>query len=341
MPVPPPPVRFALNPTLPTIQPLTGPPGTPVGPDGCFQNREQPFRHALRTVAQLALTRNPQRAEKQADLFRLPVQPLPQLPPASAGDVLVWLGHASFFVRLGGVSVLLDPVLGDLPFGGRRRSALPLPPAALTGIDYLLVSHAHYDHCDKASLHRLHAQNPQAPLLTGLGTDQLLRRWLPGAEVQAAGWYQPYRTDPRLHVTFLPTRHWSNRTPWDANQTSWGAFVLQGGGRQLYFGGDSGYGAHFREVGQLFPQLDVAILGVGAYAPRWFMAPNHQDPAHALQAFRDTGAKALVPMHCGTFDLSHEPLGEPWRELQAARAAGQVGGALHLLAAGQPLPLGG
>lgn len=329
------PASFVSNPSLPTLLPPERWPGTPVNAKGRFRNDEFPFLHRLLTVAQYWLQRNPQRAEKKADSFRLPVLKTDAFLRESA-DVVVWLGHASFFVRLGGITLLLDPVLGNLPVG-KRLSELPLDPAALTGLDYILLSHAHYDHCDKPSLRQLSAQNPQAQFLTGLGMAQLLTDWLPGAAVQAAGWYQQYRTDARLHVTFLPTRHYSNRTPWDANKTLWGAFVLQAGGRQVYFGGDSGYGSHFPEVKQLFPGLDVALLGAGAYAPRWFMAPIHQDPAHVVQAFHDTGAKVLVPMHYGTFDLSDEPVGEAPRQLQAAHDAGQIRGQLRLLAVGESL----
>jgi len=331
-------VRFVANPDLPTLLPAAQWPGTPVDAAGRFMNHEFPFLHQLRTVARFGLQRNPQRAEKQADPFQLPVLRTQEF-LRGTDDVIVWLGHASFFVRLGGITLLLDPVLGNLPFGGRRHSALPLDPAALTGIDYLLVSHAHYDHCDKTSLRQLVAQNPRVQVLTSLGVDKLLAAWLPGTAIQGAGWYQQYRTDAGLQVTFLPSRHWSNRTPWDANQTLWGAFVLQAGGRQVYFGGDSGYGSHFQQVGQLFPGLDVALIGAGAYAPRWFMAPNHQDPAHAVQAFHDTGAKVLVPMHYGTFDLSQEPLGEAPRLLQHYQATGQLRGELQLPAVGESIRL--
>lgn len=332
------PVSFVSNPDLQTLLPVNQWPGTPVDADGKFVNHEFPYVNRFSTVVRYWLQPNPQRAEKEADSFRLPVLKTDAFLHGTA-DVIVWLGHASFFLRLGGVTFIIDPVLGNLPAFGKRLAELPLAPTALTGIDYILLSHAHYDHCDKPSLLQLHAQNPQAQFLTGLGMDKLLTDWLPGAAVQVAGWYQQYRTDARLHVTFLPSRHWSNRTPWDKNETLWGAFVLQAGGRQVYFGGDSGYGSHFREAGQLFPGLDVAIIGAGAYAPRWIMAPNHQDPAHAVQAFNDTGAKVLVPMHYGTFNLSGEPRGEPPRLLQAAHDTGQLKGELRLLAVGESLDL--
>ena len=332
------PAAFVSNPDLPTLLPAGQWPGTPVDAEGKFVNYEFPYVNRFSTVVKYWLQPNPQRAEKNADPFQLSVQKNDAFLHGT-DDVIVWLGHASFFIRLGGVTVLIDPVLGNLPAFGQRLVELPLAPTALTGIDYVLLSHAHYDHCDKPSLRQLYAQNPQAQFLAGLGMEKLLTSWLPGARVQVAGWYQRYRTEDRLRVTFLPARHWSNRTPWDKNETLWGAFVLQAGGRQVYFGGDSGYGSHFREVERLFPGLDVALIGAGAYAPRWIMAPNHQDPAHAVQAFHDTGAKVLVPMHYGTFNLSGEPRGEPPRLLQAARDTGQLRGELRLPAVGESLLL--
>ncbi len=329
------PARFVSNPDLPTLLPASRWPGTPVDVRGRFMNHEFPFVQSPLAVAKWMLERNPQRAEKQADPYRLPVQQTEAFLHGTE-DVVVWLGHASFYVRLSGLSLLIDPVLGKLPYG-KRLSALPLDPTALKGLDYILVSHAHYDHCDKPSLRQLQAQNPQAQLLTSLGMDKLLTAWLPGAAVQAAGWYQQYRTDARLRVTFVPSRHWSNRSLGDVNETLWGGFVLQAGGRQVYFSGDSGYGSHFGEIGQLFPNLDVALMGAGAYAPRWFMGPNHQDPAQAVRAFHDTGAKLFVPMHYGTFDLSDEPLGEPARLLASYRDTGQLQDNLRLLAAGESL----
>jgi L-ascorbate metabolism protein UlaG (beta-lactamase superfamily) len=332
------PAAFVSNPDLPTLLLASQWPGTPVDADGKFVNHEFPYVNRFSTVVKYWLRPNPQRAEKEADTFQLPVLKTDAF-IRGADDVIVWLGHASFFIRLSGVTILIDPVLGNLPAFGQRLAELPLAPTALTGIDYVLLSHAHYDHCDKPSLRQLYAQNPQAQFLAGLGMQKLLTAWLPGATVQVAGWYQQYRIEDRLRITFLPARHWSNRTPWDKNEALWGAFVLQAGGRQVYFGGDSGYGSHFRDAGHLFPGLDVALIGAGAYAPRWIMAPNHQDPAHAVQAFHDTGAKLLVPMHYGTFNLSGEPRGEPPRLLQAARDMGQLRGELRLLAVGESLLL--
>ncbi len=130
---------------------------------GRFLNHEFPFLQPASAVAHWLLQRNPQRAENKADPFRLPVVRA-DAHLGGPDDVIVWLGHASFLVRLGGVSLLIDPVLGNLPARGRHLPALPLDPAALTGLDYILVSHAHYDHHDKPSLRWLLARNARAQI---------------------------------------------------------------------------------------------------------------------------------------------------------------------------------
>jgi L-ascorbate metabolism protein UlaG (beta-lactamase superfamily) len=95
------------------------------------------------------------------------------------------------------------------------------------------------------------------------------------------------------------------------NKRLWGAFAIESKNKTIYYGGDSGYGSHYKEAGELFPNIDVALIGVGAYSPRWFMSPNHQDPLQAVQAFNDTRAKMMIPFHYGTFDMADEPLSEP------------------------------
>jgi L-ascorbate metabolism protein UlaG (beta-lactamase superfamily) len=97
----------------------------------------------------------------------------------------------------------------------------------------------------------------------------------------------------------------------DINETLWGGFVIRSKTKIIYFAGDSGYGNHFAQIGQLFPTIDLAMIGAGAYSPRWFMSPNHQDPQHAIQAFVETKAKTLIPFHYGTFDSGDEPPSEP------------------------------
>jgi L-ascorbate metabolism protein UlaG (beta-lactamase superfamily) len=145
--------------------------------------------------------------------------------------------------------------------------------------------------------------------------DEILCKFLPKASGQTAGWYQQYITEG-FELYFLPARHWAKRGLNDTNRRLWGSFLLKINGKTIYFGGDSGYGSHYKDIAKLFPEIDYAILGIGAYEPEWFMQDNHSSPEKAYQAFKDLKARYFIPMHYGTFDLSDEPIGKPQRELE-------------------------
>ncbi|MEA5460363.1 MBL fold metallo-hydrolase [Arcicella sp. LKC2W] len=250
-------------------------------------------------------------------------------------DVVVMLGHATIFIRLAGKRILIDPLLGNVPVpymefmaSSKRFSEFPIDSKKLINLDYILISHAHYDHCDKTSLKLLQKQNPNAKILTGLRMQSLLQNWMPNHEIQEAGWFQKYKTDNKLDIVFVPSCHWSNRGLNDANETLWGGFVFKTNDKTIYFGGDSGYGngTHFKKIGELFPNIDLAIIGAGAFAPTWFMKYNHQEPIDTVRAFKDCKAKRLIPFHFGTFDLSDEPLNEPAIILEQLQAENKIGG---------------
>ncbi|MFM8588410.1 MAG: MBL fold metallo-hydrolase [Bacteroidota bacterium] len=120
----------------------------------------------------------------------------------------------------------------------------------------------------------------------------------------------------KVKIYFLPARHWSKRGLFDTNQRLWGSFIIQTLNRTIYFSGDTGYGSHFKEIGSLFKDINIAIMGIGAYEPEWFMSPNHISPKDALRAASEMSAKTFIPMHYGTFDLSDEPLFEPINSLK-------------------------
>jgi L-ascorbate metabolism protein UlaG (beta-lactamase superfamily) len=246
----------------------------------------------------------------------------------------VWLGHASFFIRLAGINLLIDPVFFQVPLT-KRYTPPPLDLEELPPLDYLLISHDHQDHCQQSSIRAIMARNCGLTILTGLNMDTLLRPWADTARIQTAGWYQQYRTPPQLGIYYLPSRHWGRRSIADTNTRLWGAFVFQTKERTLYFGGDSGYGSHFCTARELFPAIDIAIVGVGAYKPEWFMHPNHISPQDAVKAFHDLGARTFIPMHYGTFDLSDEPAGEPLRILWAYEKEGGLKGTLKTLDPGE------
>lgn len=320
------------NPNLKTI--LSSWQGTPVDSKGRFMNHEFPFTQNLGEVFKWMTQANPQKKFKKADTWRIPVVKDDSF-HTSTHDMIVPLGHASFFIRLAGKNILIDPVIGTIP-ANKRFSEFPVAPSKLVSIDYVLVSHAHFDHCDKPSLKLVQKQNPNAKFLTGLGMESLFRSWGNTSEIQEAGWYQQYNLDSELEIFYLPTRHWSNRSLSDINKRLWGAYIINSKDRTIYVGADSGYGSHYKEVGELFPGIDVALIGTGAYSPRWFMGPNHQDPEHGVMAFNETKAKVMIPFHYGTFDVSDEPMSEPEHLLRKLESEDKINNTLHIPKIGEP-----
>lgn len=298
-------ITFRRNEGLITVKPYWR--GNPVV-RGRFVNRRHKTKHGIGNIMKWRFSPNPQRKEKKRENWNPRVIPFHNL-DSIAGDFLVWLGHNSFFLQLAGRRIMFDPVFGNIPFV-RRKSRFPADPAVFTHIDYLLISHDHFDHLDKNSVNILHRNNPRMKLFCGLGVGQLIASWCPGIETIEAGWYQQL-DDGQLKLTFLPAQHWSKRSLNDGGQRLWGAFMLQADGISLYYGGDTGYSNHFTEIPELFGVPDYALLGIGAYKPRWFMQPNHISPYDSLTAAEEMHAKMTIPMHYGTFDLSDEPLSDP------------------------------
>jgi L-ascorbate metabolism protein UlaG (beta-lactamase superfamily) len=231
---------------------------------------------------------------------------------------LVWLGHASWLVQIAGVSLLIDPVLGDGIFGFSRNVQAPLPVDALPPIAAQLVSHNHYDHMDAPSLRAV-----GTPVVSGLGNGRHLGGRPPLTEL---GWWDAADV-AGVRVTYVPSQHWSRRSLSDSNRSLWGGFVIEASGISIYHSGDTAYFEGFAEIGRRFPRLDVALLPIGAYDPRWFMARQHMNPTDALDAFRDLGARTMIAMHWGTFKLTDEPLDEPprlFRDEAAARGLSEA-----------------
>jgi L-ascorbate metabolism protein UlaG (beta-lactamase superfamily) len=244
-------------------------------------------------------------------------------------DGVVWLGHATFLLTLDGKQFLTDPVLYNVgPV--KRLTALPCKVTDLNHIDYILLSHNHRDHADKKSMQHICTLNPKAIILTGLSISPLLRSWQISNPVIEAGWYQQYQLETDIRVTYLPAKHWSRRGLNDMNNMLWGSFMLEGKEKNIYFGADSGLGIHFAEIAQLFPTIDVALLGIGAYKPEWFMGTAHTSPADALLAFEQLKAKHFIPMHHGTFDLGDEPIFYPKQELMLLQEKHNISTVQHL-----------
>lgn len=322
--------NYTSNSALQTIMPNWE--GTPLDQKGLFINEEYPTVISYRDIFKFMLEKNPQRQLKKNDDWRIAVCKNDDW-LADTSDKIVWLGHASFFIQLSGVRILIDPMFGKLPLV-KRYSKMPVSPDKLLNIDYILVSHAHYDHCDKNSLKLLSANNPQAEILVGLKLDALIKKWISNP-IQSAGWYQQFQLRHKLKITFLPSRHWANRSPFDINTTLWGSFIIQSENKSIYYGGDSGHSSHFKTIAELFPNINVALIGAGAYSPTWFMSQHHQDPYNALNAFHATGAKTFIPFHYGTFDSADEPMSEPEQIFNSLNAECKIRNQLKLLKLGE------
>lgn len=253
------------------------------------------------------------------------VEVVPVIPdPKVDGLRVIMVGHATLLIQVGGLNILTDPVWSDraspVSFAGPRRVTSPgIEMAALPPIDVILLSHNHYDHLDMASLRALHARHDPL-IVTPLGNDVIIHRQLPAARVLSGDWGDHFEIAPGARAHIVPALHWPSRGPRDRRMALWGGFIVEAAGKRVYFAGDTGYGTGniFKSIGERFGAVDLAILPIGAYDPRWFMAAQHCDPEEAIQIFDDIGAKAAVGMHWGTFKLTDEQRDDPERRLAAA-----------------------
>lgn len=231
-----------------------------------------------------------------------------------------WIGHATLYVRLGELSFLTDPVYSEraspVAFAGPKRLVPPgVPLAALPALDFVLLSHDHYDHTDLRTLRIIAARG--IPFVVPTGVGELVRRV--GGRVIELGWWESSSVGGvRLHC--VPAQHFSGRGFTDRNRRLWAGWVVEGAGRRFYFAGDTGYFPGFAEIARRLGPIDLAAIPIGAYLPIEMMARIHLNPEEAVQAASDLEAKQVVGMHWGTFDLSDEPLDEPPHRFLAAAA---------------------
>jgi N-acyl-phosphatidylethanolamine-hydrolysing phospholipase D len=234
---------------------------------------------------------------------------------------VTWVGHATLLVQMDHLTFLTDPIWSDSPspltFVGPRRFVAPgiafedLPP-----IDFVLVSHNHFDHLDLPSLRALAERRPETRFFVPLGNAELLRS--EGiANVSELDWGDSLRVgDVTIHC--LPAQHWSKRRLNDDRKALWASWAVTGDQRKFYFSGDTGYFDGFSRIGNALGPFDLAAVAIGAYEPTEMMKASHMNPEEAIQAVVDIRARQALAIHFGTFDLSDEPLDEPPRRFQAA-----------------------
>ena len=234
---------------------------------------------------------------------------------------VTWIGHATVLIQYQGINILTDPMFSDRAspsgFMGPERYNPPsvslkdLPP-----IDYIVISHSHYDHLDKKTV-----------LQIGSGTKWLvplgLQEWFVKAGIAADSvvefdWWDVKKFD-NTTVTATPAQHWSARSLWDRNKTLWASWMLQIGDKIIWYSGDTGYNPHqFNEIGQKFKIIDLALISIGAYEPRWFMKEMHINPEEAVQIHQDIKSLHSIAVQWGTFQLTSEPIDDPPLKLKEA-----------------------
>lgn len=253
-----------------------------------------------------------------------PVAPLPSvrtdlrgLPPDR--DLLVWFGHSSVLLQMHGRRILLDPVFSPyaapVSFSTRAFAGTTgYRPEDMPDIDYVLISHDHWDHLDYPTLRAL--RHRIGTIICPLGTGAHLERWGFAPErILEGDWGDSFTPEPGLAFHLTPARHFSGRDL-RTNRTLWAGFVIESAERTVFYSGDSGYAPHFAELGRRFGGFDLAILECGQYDHAW--PAVHMRPEESAAAARDLGAAALLPVHAGKFRIAFHPWDEPFHRISAA-----------------------
>jgi L-ascorbate metabolism protein UlaG (beta-lactamase superfamily) len=253
-----------------------------------------------------------------------PSQPLPSvktnlLQLRKEEDILVWMGHSSYFMQVDGKTILVDPVLSGaaspLSFTTKSFAGADIYTTGdIPEIDFLFITHDHWDHLDYDTIKKL--QPKIKTIITGLGTAAHLQRWGFKKEmIVEKDWNETATIADGFSVTVTPARHFSGRT-FTRNKAIWVSFVLQTPMHKIYIGGDSGYDDHFKTIGKEHGPFDLAILECGQYDKSWKYI--HMMPEETVQAAQELDAKKLLAVHWGKFSLSNHPWDEPVKRVHKA-----------------------
>jgi len=259
--------------------------------------------------------------------------------PDSEAPVIIWFGHSSYFIRMNGMNLLIDPVLSGhaSPFSFMVKafaSAGHYTAEDIPDIDVLILTHDHYDHLDYDTIRRL--KNRVKKICCPLGVGAHLEYWgIPAASVTELDWWDETSLPGDLKLIAAPARHFSGRGTKRA-QSLWCSYILSSTQHRLYLGGDSGYDSHFRQIGEKYGPFDMAILEAGQYNTSW---PHiHMMPEETVQAALDLRAKSLMPVHWGKFSLALHPWNEPVQRV--VKEAARTGMPLAIPRPGEPVTPG-
>ncbi|WP_350432139.1 MBL fold metallo-hydrolase [Shewanella sp. H8] len=282
-----------------------------------FTNSEKAYQAGLSSIWPIAKaywkTQRQAPAPKDAvPLIALTADILAQ----STEDAVYRLGHSTLLMRIDGEYLLIDPVFSERASpvqwaGPKRFHQSPISIADLPAIKTVIISHDHYDHLDKAAIEQL-AANVQH-FVTPLNVGEYLTAWgVDPIQVTELEWWQSVELNG-LSITATPAQHFSGRGLFDRNQTLWASWVIQGIKHKVFYSGDSGYFNGFKQIGERFGPFDLSMIETGAYNELW--SDIHMLPEQSLQAHIDVKAKAMMPVHNGTFDLALHDWFEPFERI--------------------------
>lgn len=240
-------------------------------------------------------------------------------------DCMTWLGQACFLIKIDGKTILTDPYLSShaspTTFAGPKRIVeAGIHLNDLPVVDYLILSHNHYDHLDARTIRYLRGKK-EMTVIVPLNLGKYFRK-RGFTKVVEMDWWEVFEVDT-LKIRALPSQHWSKRTPFDRNKSLWASYSFEGANNKIFFTGDTGYAPLFKEIGEKFGPYDYTLVGIGAYEPQEIMKAHHTTPEEAIEIAKDVKAHIAVAMHWGTVRLTDEPLFEPpGRFLHAAVQAG-------------------
>tara|TARA_A100001037_G_C15109333_1_gene618133 strand:- start:586 stop:1641 length:1056 start_codon:yes stop_codon:yes gene_type:complete len=230
-------------------------------------------------------------------------------------DFIAWLGHATFLIKLGGTTIITDPLFskntGPLFFGPKRYVDPAIELKDLPMIDLFLLTHNHYDHLDISTIRNFPSK--KAKVIVPLKLSKYFKKF---EDVNELDWYEEIQINKDLKITLLPAVHWSKRSLFDSNKTLWGSFLIEFKNKKILFACDTGVGNIYKKLGDKYGPIDITFINIGAYnfypiMPMKDKSVYHTNPEEALEVAKNLRSKKVIGMHWGTVILSLEPIMEP------------------------------